>query len=384
LKFEISDLKSQTMKLRRILLLAWLLLGVAVSLRAQSEDIEYPTPVRQSEISGRITARDLGDARLTKHFYAFTGTPGDLQVRVESANLEGDVDIFLASGLRPVLKVSLFSGGGLSLVNKAAYLKRRETMILRIEARTPDDSPGTYKITFGGAFEPIAGPELTPEPIAGATDAKPKVRVNSAGARIEEPPAPQPAPTPVETIAEAAPLPKPAKPKPTPKPKAEPAPKPEKPATTAAKPKPAPTPRPARTKTPAPPKPEGEIAASAPEPAPPKPAKPKPTPKPKAPKPPATPPVETGEPSDTTAVAVAPKPAKPKPAPKPPKPKPPVIQTQLTLEMKDGTRVVREAVRRVTIDKGEIVVVTAEGKIERYSLLEVARMSVEPAVIDTP
>jgi hypothetical protein len=33
---------------------------------------------RNSSITGRIAARDLGDARLTDHYYALTGTPGDL------------------------------------------------------------------------------------------------------------------------------------------------------------------------------------------------------------------------------------------------------------------------------------------------------------------
>ena len=50
----------------------------AAPARAQSTDIEYPTPVRSGEISGTTAPRDLGDSRLTRYFYSFTGTPGDL------------------------------------------------------------------------------------------------------------------------------------------------------------------------------------------------------------------------------------------------------------------------------------------------------------------
>ena len=347
---------------------------------AQSNDAEYPTPVRENFIEGRILARDLGDARLTQHFYVFTGSAGDLSVKVECANLEGDLDIFRANGLQPVLKIGLYSGGGASLANKGAYLKRRETLILRIEGRTPDEQPGTYKITFSGAFEVYGGPEITPPPIASATPGlKPKVRVNAAGARLEDPEAakPKPTPTPVETIAAAPAKPKGRlrTPKPTPTPTVE---------------TPTESSEPESGKTvPLPPKPKTVRAK--------KPTRNKPTPAPPtAPKPEAievTPPAETppttteapaATPPATTDAPVTAPPVKPKSVPKAARPKPPVVQTQLLLELKDGTRVVRENVRRVTIEKGAIVVITADGKLERYALLDVARMSVEPTVITEP
>jgi hypothetical protein len=369
---------------------AWFLLCVATGLAfSQSTDVEFPTPARENVVEGRIIARDLGDARLTQHFYTFTGTPGDLLIKIESANLEGDVDLFLTSGLRPVLKAGIYSGGGVAIINKTAYLKRREPMILRVEARTPDDNPGTYKITLSGAFEPYAGPEITPPTPPATTSLTPAgngtVRVNSAGARIDppEPPKPKPTPTPTETVAIATP-PKPKgrarQPKPAPTPKPETAtdgqPEPSEPAAPKTPaPEPKPSRPPARTK-PAPPAAEPATNdATANEP--PK-AKPKPGPKTKPAKPKPTPAPE-GE-----TVNAEPAAPKPKPAPKPPKPKPPVVQTQLILELKDGTKVTREDVRRVTIEKGAVVVITKDGKAERYSLLDVARMSVEPAVITEP
>ncbi len=64
--------------LTRILRLLIFAVVTAVTVSAQSLDPNAPAPVRVNNISGRIAARDLGDARLTDHYYAFTGTPGDL------------------------------------------------------------------------------------------------------------------------------------------------------------------------------------------------------------------------------------------------------------------------------------------------------------------
>src|ERR1043165_3666031 len=72
---------------------------------AQSTDIGFPTPVRSDLVTGTIVPRDLGDPRLTRYFYSFTGTPGDLIITVEGRNLEGDVDVFTAGTLRPLAKV---------------------------------------------------------------------------------------------------------------------------------------------------------------------------------------------------------------------------------------------------------------------------------------
>ena len=94
--------------IRALWVLAFLFL-IATSTYAQSIDPNAPSPVRSNSVTGRIAARDLGDARLTDHYYAFTGTPGDLLITVQSNNLNGDVDVFTAGTLRPLLKLTLYA-----------------------------------------------------------------------------------------------------------------------------------------------------------------------------------------------------------------------------------------------------------------------------------
>lgn len=349
---------------------------------AQSNDVEYPTPVREATITGRIPPRDLGDARLTQHFYTFTGTTGDIMIRLEGANLEGDVDLFIANGLRPLLKIGLYAAGTTTTTTKTAYLKRRETLLLRVEARTPDDREGTYNISFSGAFEVYGGPERTPPPViasaAPAPSANPSgVRVNSAGARLDPPPPPKPKPTP----AVVAVVPKPPKP-------------PARPRPATAKPTPSSTPAPptviaensdAGNAPPAPPARPKRSTRPTKNPPPAVAATPRPAKKPSAP--PVAPPAANVESTAPEVVAATPAPAKPKPpvkakpAPKPPKPAPPVIQTQVVLELKDGTTITREAVRRVMVDKSELVIITATGQLERYALADVAKLSVAPTIV---
>src|SRR5512132_1122124 len=88
--------------------LGWLslLAALAVCAAAQSTHQALPTPVLSNEISGNITPLDLGDPRLTRHYYAFEGTPGDLLITVEGKNLNGDVDVFTAVTLRPLMKTT--------------------------------------------------------------------------------------------------------------------------------------------------------------------------------------------------------------------------------------------------------------------------------------
>src|SRR5215467_12192033 len=148
-----------------------LLLSLAGSVCAQSTDPNAPAPVRSSTLNGRIAACDLGDARLTDHYYAFTGTPGDLLITIQSTNLNGDVDIFTAGTLRPLGKVTLYAEIS-TPVTKGIYLRRREDLILRVEARSPNDDEGIYRVTFGGSFAPIVGgPDLAEIETPSATEA---------------------------------------------------------------------------------------------------------------------------------------------------------------------------------------------------------------------
>lgn len=369
---------------------ALLLLVCALLGQAQSIDPGSPAPIRRPNLQGKIVARDLGDSRLTDHYYAFTGTPGDLLITVQTHNLNGDLDVFTAVTLQPLLKLPLYAESA-TPVTKGIYLRKRQDLILRIEARTPNDDPGTYQLYFGGSFEPIlGGPDIeeTEAPPAAATlggDKKTK-RVSSAGARIEEN-------TPGTVAVSSAPTPEPssttapidsAPPALAEKPAViEPAPKAEAPATSArSNPRSTRTttgrrtPATAKTKEKAPSTTEPAVAstsnsAETTEPAP----ESKPT---KAPtrnttrKSAASNRTTTATPSESAATA-APKPAESKAAE-------PEIGPRLIIETNDGTMINRSmsTVRRVVVENGQVVVVGKDGKIDRILLLHVTKMQIQP------
>ncbi|HSK64426.1 MAG TPA: hypothetical protein VK893_11310, partial [Pyrinomonadaceae bacterium] len=316
------------------------LLFTASSLYAQSLDPNTPAPVRSSTVTGSIAARDLGDSRLTNHYFAFTGTPGDLLITVQSQNLNGDIDVFTAGTLRPLLKITLYAESG-SPVTKGIYLRKRESLVMRIEARSPNDEEGKYSLSFGGSFEPIiGGPDIaeaeTPAaPTTETTVAGRKTRrVSSVGARIEEP---EPPPTEVA----AAPTPEPA-PEPTPEAK--------------------PVETPAR-----------EVE----KPAEPERVRPAPTRNPRGRRPPARRPSPRST-ETARATETAPQPAE-EPKPEEPKPEPaPEVGPRLVIETTDGTLINRpmSGVKRVTVENGQVVVVGRDGKIQRVLLAEVLRMTI--------
>ncbi len=306
-----------------------IVLAAFVAASAQSTNIEFPTPVIASEVSGEIDARDIGDARLTRHFYLLTGTPGDLALTVESQNLNGDVDLFTAGTLRPLVKLSLYAGLSPTGTTKSTYLRRREPLILRVEARSANDDKGSYRIRFSGGFEPLAETTEMPEnvePTVSTGRDKNARRVNSAGARLnEEPPAVASSgtvePPPPITVEEEKPAPE---------------------TTAPATPAPARPTRAART---------GRTRATRP-----------------ARKPPAR------------TAKKKPEPAAPAPAPTTPAPAEPVTSARLIIETTDGMRVERymSEVRRMTVEKGQLIVVTNDGKIERRPMTTVLRVTIEP------
>ena len=149
-----------TVKYQRSFIAALLFGLLLVSTRpavAQSSDQRLPTAVLANDINGRIRARDLGDPRLTRHFYAFEGTPGDLVITLDSKNLNGDIDIFTSVTFRPLMKTTMYANTQSPEVTKGIYLRSRQILILRIEARTPNDDEGLYHIRFAGSFEPFRG-----------------------------------------------------------------------------------------------------------------------------------------------------------------------------------------------------------------------------------
>lgn len=351
---------------RLLALSACCLAGIA---NGQSTDITSPAAVRTNEVLGTIAPRDIGDSRVTDHFYAFTGTPGDLLITVDSRNLNGDVDVFTASGLRPLLKLTVYAGSS-SPVTKGIYLRKRENLILRIEGRTPNDDEGSYRLYFGGSFEPITSPEpwvaenetsSTEPTITGGKPVKKGRRVSSVGARIEEPPAaevaaaPTPEPSPVESS-----QPEEAK---TESRKAAAA----RSEVSKAEVRRAPTrtvrgrrPAPRRTPTAVPPKEESAKTDTG-------------APRTESTEPEARPSPTRRSPTrrSTTARAVA----------KPPAPEPePESGPRLIIETNEGTLINRymSSVRRVVVENGQVVVTGKDGKIERIPLVSVVRMSISP------
>ncbi len=325
-------------EMRFALPLLLLLTALSGTLRAQSLDIGAPSPVPSSELSGRVLARDIGDARFTNHYYAFTGNPGDLIITIETTNLNGDIDLFTAGALRPLMKFSIYAEST-APVTKGIFLRNREDLILRVEARSPNDDEGTYQIRFAGSFEPIARPSLSEE--ATTTEESPAVasgdkkvrRVTSSGARIYEP---EPPP------AEVAAVPTP---EPTPEPVAEPERTPtETPANVEEKPAETPsvtttTPRSSRTR-----RPSSRRA------------------RPRPPVEPARPKEEVATGTETTTEPQE------------------EVGPRLVIETRDGTLINRSmmTVRRVMVENGQVVVVGRDGKVQRVQLVDVVKMTIAP------
>jgi hypothetical protein len=335
-----------TRTLARGIWIVLLLASGAGLARAQSTDIAWPSPVRTNEVRATIAARDIGDPRMTDHFFAFTGTPGDVLITVDSRNLNGDIDVFTLSGLQPLLKFTVYAGSS-SPITKSIYLRRQEDLILRVEGRTPNDDDAVYRIHLGGSFEPItSGPlaehEDASEPGTTVASGKGGKRVSSVGARIEEPPGevaetPKPEPMPVESADAKTASTKPARKSRTRRP-------------------------PRRTRPVEPAKPE-EIAEKAETEN--KPPAENPENEPKT-----TPKVE--RPTRRSASA---RKAKPADAQAPEESGP-----RLLIETNDGTLVDRymSSVRRVTVENGTVVVVGKDGKVQRIPLANVVRMTISP------
>ncbi len=173
----------------------------AFSVAAQSTDQNFPTPVATNEISGTIRARDVGDARLTSYFFAFNGNQGDVFINVVTNNLNGDIDVFTADGLRPLTKIAVYAGAQESETGRVVYLRQPQRLILRVEGRTPDDNPAVFRIKFAGTFAPATGVAESEQPKLPDVkrDEQSDVRVNSVGTIIEVKPKPTPAPK--ETVA---------------------------------------------------------------------------------------------------------------------------------------------------------------------------------------
>jgi hypothetical protein len=371
---------------RRAFAALLLLCAASAPLRAQSGDAGFPTPVFTAEVGGRIAPRDVGDPRRTRHFYTFRGTEGDVVVSIETSQLIGDVDVFTGTTQRPLLKFTLF--GDAARLSKSFYVRKEETLVLRVEARAVGDAEGTYTIRFGGSFAPApaelanapeqSAPTLSPaEPRRGGTR-----RVTSTGARIEEP---KVEPTPAVEAREETGAARPAA---TPTPERSSGrggasasrrgrgtrnpPSRSRPGTTAARPGAA-RPETAGTGR-AEESSDGSTTAATPANTP----SPAEQPRRRGSRTPRR--ASSREGGDARRSEAAARPAEGA-SPEPSAPPPPVVTAQrLVIVTKEGETLERDmgGVRRVTVENNQVVIVGKDGKVTRRPLASVLRMSIEP------
>ena len=190
------------LKISKLAAWAFCLLIFPLTVAAQSTDQNFPTPVTTNEINGTIRARDIGDSRLTSYFYAFDGGQGDIFINVASKNFSGDIDVFTADTLQPLTKMVIYADAGSNETGRLIYLRKGERLILRIEGRTPNDDSASFQIKFGGSFLALAPEKTDAAPTIEKNDVsrESSVTVNSVGTIVEI----KPKPTPVRKTEETA------------------------------------------------------------------------------------------------------------------------------------------------------------------------------------
>ena len=160
------------------------------SLFAQSSLLDHPSPITRNEVEATIKARDIGDARLTTHYYWFDGAQGDVFINWTSKNFAGDVDLFIQNGLRTLSKIVVYADFGEVETGRVIYLRKPERLLLRVQGRTPNDDVATYRLKFAGSFVAATGDEkdIPVLPSVGE-EVRGAVRVNSVGTKL--PPLPK-------------------------------------------------------------------------------------------------------------------------------------------------------------------------------------------------
>jgi hypothetical protein len=176
-------------------------LGVNFS-NAQSTSQSFPTAVTTNEISGQIKARDIGDSRSTAYFYTFNAVQGDVFVNVVTNNFNGDIDVFAVEGLKSLTKIVVYADSPSNETGRVIYLRKPEKLLLRIEGRSPNDDAATFRIKFAGSFQALSETDQTEQPKLPEVSAQNDngIVVNSVGTIISVKPKPTPAPK--EVVAE--------------------------------------------------------------------------------------------------------------------------------------------------------------------------------------
>ena len=340
----------------RIIIFVFAILLGPAAIFGQSSNQDYPTPVTSTEITGAIKARDIGDARLTTYYFQFDGDQGDLFINVVTRNFTGDIDVFTMGTLRPLTKIVVYADLAEHETGRVIYLRKPEKMILRVQGRTPGDDPATFRIKFAGSFLASSLPESTSQPELPSVSAGTQsgIRVNSVGTIVEVIPKATPAPPPPTVTADVEKS-EPSKSDPETK---------ETPATDTA----AAVEEPAKPKlevvvtettpketTPA--RPTGRRSARNRRGAPPKETPPE-TPVADTP----TEPTRQGTTTTTKDSEVD-----------------PLANINLVISFKDGRQIQRpmSQVLRFSVDRGMLTVIGKDGGVGRYSILDVAKVTIE-------
>ncbi len=169
-----------------IKLLIFLLLTAGI-LIAQSDSQNFPTPITTNEVTGTIPARDIGDSRLTTYYYGFDGTQGDIFVNLVTKNFNGDIDVFVVGGQQSLSKVVVYADLAESETGRVIYLRKPEKLLLRVQGRSPNDDPSSFRVKFAGSFVASKDNGTQPELPKIAAETTGGIRVNSVGTIIDVP-----------------------------------------------------------------------------------------------------------------------------------------------------------------------------------------------------
>lgn len=169
---------------RTITAIVSLLLISSVQILSQSRDQNFPTAITSNEVIGTINPRALGDSRLTTYFYEFAGTQGDIFINLVTKNYAGDIDVFTKEGLRPLTKIVVFDPG-LNETGRLIYLRKEETLLLRIQGRTPNDSSAEFRIKFGGSFVALKPRKEVGEPMIESAKEDPRGTATAAKTEVK-------------------------------------------------------------------------------------------------------------------------------------------------------------------------------------------------------
>ncbi len=362
------------MRVMRVLRLSIPLFSIVLSFGAieaalgQSTNQTFPTPITSSEISGSIKARDIGDSRLTSYYFQFDGEQGDLFINVVARNFTGDIDIFTQNGLRPLSKIVVYADFGESETGRVIYLRKPEKMILRVQGRTPGDDPATFRIKFAGSF--VASTQFEPdaEPTLPTFTAKNEsgVRVNSVGTIVKIIPKATPAPARGETgtgaISERSEVEERTEDKSDVTAQTDEDDEPKKPVDAPAK------------------RLEVVVSENIPEKIEPAPARTPARRRTRGRTPPGrTPPADNAAESKARTSPTSTEERQAAADTSPAKDPDPLANVNLIILFKDGTRIDRpmSEVLRFTVDKGVLTVISKDGRIGRYSILDVAKVTIQ-------